>query len=47
VDAVVEQVIAGVRQALIDMQTYTQDHPDFEMTMTHLAAVFAGGIDFP
>jgi serine/threonine-protein kinase HipA len=44
VDSVVEQVTAGVKQAVIDMQTYTQDHPDFEMTMSHLAAVFEGGI---
>lgn len=44
VDAIVERVVFGVRQAVGDMQTYTQAHPDFELTMQHLTVVFEEGI---
>ncbi|MFI4940709.1 MAG: type II toxin-antitoxin system HipA family toxin [Burkholderiales bacterium] len=44
VDAVVDQVRDGVRQAVTDMQAYTQEHPDFELTMKYLARIFEEGI---
>lgn len=44
VEGVIEHVCGGVNQALEDMVSYAQMHPDFEAAMQKLTAVFRDGI---
>jgi len=45
VNTIMEQVVAGVTQAIADMKNYTEQHPDFENTAAHLRTAFDEGME--
>ncbi|WP_159077460.1 type II toxin-antitoxin system HipA family toxin [Polynucleobacter rarus] len=45
VNSIFDRVIQGVSKSILDMNAFTQSHPDFEKPMEHFCKVFQDGIE--